>query len=131
MNTPDVTSADYPYVATVHRPELPDVHLGFQFAHQAEHATWSLISDFTNTAHVAGSTVTWSATPDGVTVLGPLPADRYALAEMIAAEGETQPIEHAFPDLFSQLKAQRGYEEAVKIWRAACAVVDRDESEDE
>jgi hypothetical protein len=55
-----------PYVATVHRPGLPDVHLGFAFGHQAEHASWSLREDLTSTQHVPGTTVTWGRTPDGV-----------------------------------------------------------------
>ncbi|WP_280428677.1 hypothetical protein [Nocardia brasiliensis] len=128
MTTP-TTSTEYPYVATV--------HLGFHFADQAEHATWSLKSDLTNTAHVKGSTITWSPTPAGATVLEPLPAEGYVLAEMIATAEKIAsadrdlPVEHLFPDLFSQLKARRGYEEAVEIWRAACAVLDHDASDDE
>ncbi|MBF6302268.1 hypothetical protein IU459_32715 [Nocardia amamiensis] len=122
-------TTDYPYVTTVHRPGLPDVHLGFVFAHQAEHATWSLTSDFVNTAHVQGTTVTWSPTPDGVSVLPPVPTDPYALAELIAAEDDDQPREHTFPDLFSRLKAQQGYDSAAQIWRTACYQLEGDESE--
>lgn len=127
--TPDAPAVEYPHVATVHRPGLPDVHLGFHFAHQAELAAASLRGDFTNTVHVPGSTVTWSPTPAGVSVLAPLPSDRYNLAELIAAEADDQPYGHAFPDLFAQLKARRGYAEAVEIWRAACGVLDRDDCE--
>ncbi|MFD9964877.1 hypothetical protein [Amycolatopsis sp. NPDC058986] len=43
-HTPDVleaaitTTVDFSFVTTVHRPELPDVHLGFVFQHQAKYA---------------------------------------------------------------------------------------------
>lgn len=131
MTTPDPAAVHYPYVATVHRPGLADVHLGFHFAHQAEHATWSLRSDFTNTVHVEGSTVSWSPTPQGVSVLEPLPRDPWALAELIEAEDDTVPHGHAFPDLFSQLKARHGYAEAVEIWRRACAALDDDGPEED
>ncbi|MFI5782632.1 hypothetical protein [Nocardia sp. NPDC051570] len=115
---------DYPFVATVHRPGLPDVHLGFTFRHQATHASWSLTDCLYNTEHVEGTTIAWSPTPDGVSALPPLPTDSFALAELIAQEDDDLPTGHAFPDLFSRLKAQEGHETATTIWRNACYWLD-------
>lgn len=41
----------FPYSAIVTRPDLPTIYLGYQFGHQAEHASWSLHSDLTCTQH--------------------------------------------------------------------------------
>jgi hypothetical protein len=38
---------------------------------------------------------------------------------------------HAFPDLYSRLKAQEGYEAATRIWRNTCSWLDRSESEED
>lgn len=120
---------DYPFVATVHRPGLPDVHLGFAFQHQAELACWSLTEDLIGTAHVEGTTVTWSPTPDGVCPQPPVLADAPAVASLVEQELADVPPEHRFPDLFSRLKAQEGYETASRIWRDACRSLDDAEAD--
>lgn len=101
------------FVTTVHRPGLPDVHLGFRFQHQAEHASWSLTSDLTNTTHVVGTTISWRSRPRGVAVLPPVPADAGLIAELIRQEDYHGDPEQ-FPDLHSRLKAQEGFERPVK-----------------
>lgn len=125
------TDIDYSFVTTVHRPGLSEVHLGFAFPHQAEHASWSLTDDLRNTQHVEGTTITWSPTPDGVSPLAPVPAHPWALADLIAQEDNNLPMGHAFPDLFSRLKAQEGYETAARIWHDACFWLDWNESEED
>lgn len=120
------TSSDYPFITTVHRPGLPDVHLGFAFQHQAELACWSLTEDLIGTAHVEGTTVTWSPTPDGVCPQSPVLADVAAVASLIEQEPDDVSPERRFPDLFSRLKAQEGYETASRIWREACRSLDDD-----
>ncbi len=109
------------FVTTVHRPQLPDVHLGFLDKLQAEQACWRLNAALTHTTHVDGTTISWSPRPEGVTVLPPVPTDAWALAELIKREGP-----HEFPDLYSRLLAQIGDAESGQTWSAACAVVDRD-----
>lgn len=112
------------YVTTVHRPGLPDVHLGFAFQHQAEHASWSLREDLISTQHVPGTTITWSHTPDGVTPHEPTPTDPLVVADLVAQENRDLPEGHNFPDLFSRLKAQEGYERAARIHTEACRWLD-------
>lgn len=119
----------YPYTTTIRRPGLPDVYLGFPFRHQAEHASWSLSDDLRNTAHVEGTTVTWGVTPTILTPLAPVSTDPCAVAELIQQKDGTLPMGHAFPDMFSRLKAQEGYETAARIWSDACFWLNRDESE--
>lgn len=114
----------YPFVATVHRPGLADVHLGFWFQHQAEQASRSLTQDLIGTCHVEGTTITWSTTPDGVTPLDPVPAVWLSVAELMETEDDDLPTGHAFPDLFSRLKAQEGYETASRVWADACSWLD-------
>ena len=113
-----------PYVATVHRPGLPDVPLGFAFGHQAEHASWSLREDLTSTQHVPGTTVTWGRTPDGVNPQEPVPTGPPVVADLLAQEDHDLPMGHNFPDVFSRLKAQEGCEEAARIHAAACRWLD-------
>jgi hypothetical protein len=124
------TSAIYPYIVSVHRPGQSTVCLGFTYAHQAEHASWSLADDLRNTTHIEGTTITWSATPAGLEPEAMLPTDPAAIAELIDREDDDLPMGHAFPDLYSRLKAQQGYEEATQIWRTAChwlTYVDRED----
>ena len=127
------TAVDFPFVTTVHRPGLPDVHLGFAVEHQAEQACRSLTIALQYTQHIEGTTITWSPTPDRVTVLAPLPTDQgsVALADLIAQEPNNLAPGHAFPDLFSRLKAQEGYETAALIWTNACRWLDHAESEED
>lgn len=120
------TAAEYvvdglDFVTTVHRPQLPDVHLGFLDQLQAEQACWRLNAALTHTTHVDGTTISWSPRSEGVTVLPPVPTDAWALAELIKKEGP-----HEFPDLYSRLLAQIGDADSGQTWSAACAVVDRD-----
>lgn len=110
----------FPYSAIVTRPDLPTIYLGYQFGHQAEHASWSLHSDLTCTQHVEGTTISFGPTPAGVVPLEPVPTDTYQMAVLISEEDNDQPMGHNFPDLFSRLKAQEGYETASKIWSDAC-----------
>lgn len=117
-------SSDYPFVTTVHRPGLPEVHLGFAFEHQAEMACRSLTWDLISTAHVEGTTVAWSPTPDGVRPQPPVPASVLAVVSLIEQETDNMPVARCFPDLFSRLKAQEGYETAESIWRDACRLLD-------
>lgn len=119
----------YPYTTIIRRPGLPDVYLGFPFRHQAEHASWSLADDLRNTAHIAGTTVTWGVTPTILTPQAPVPTDPCAVAELLQRESGTLPMGHAFPDMFSLLKAQEGYETAARIWNDACLWLNRNESE--
>lgn len=124
------TTIAYPFVTTVHRPGLPDVQLGFTYGHQAEHASWSLADDLRCTQHVEGTTITWGATPDSATPLAPVSTDPCEVALLLEQQDLNQPMGHAFPDLYSRLKAQEGYETATRIWRNACRWLDRDDSED-
>jgi len=123
------TTIAYPFVTTVHRPGLGDVYLGFDYQYQAEHASSSLSDDLRCTAHVEGTTITWGATPDGATPLAPLPADPCEVALLLEQEDLNQPTGHNFPDSWTRLKAQEGYETAVRIWRNACRWLDRDDAE--
>lgn len=123
-------STDYPFAATVHRPGLPDVHIGFPFKFQAEHACASLDQDLVGTSHVEGTTITSGPTPDGITPLPPLPADALALSMLISEDDGALPMGHGFPDLFARLKAQEGYEAAARIWADALDWLDDDEPED-
>ena len=113
-----------PYATTVHRPGLPDVHLGFAFGHQAEHASWSLREDLTSTQHLPGTTITWGRTPDGVTLQEPVPTGSSEYAELLDREDRDLPAGHNFPDTFSRLKAQEGYEKAARTHAAACRWLD-------
>jgi hypothetical protein len=124
------TAIAYSFVTTVHRPGLPDVQLGFTYGHQAEHASWSLADDLRCTQHVEGTTITWGATPDSATPLAPVPTDPFEVAELIGQVNLNLPTGHAFPDLYSRLKAQEGYEAATRIWGSACSWLYRDDSED-
>jgi hypothetical protein len=101
------------------------------FRHQAEHASWSLTDDLRNTQHVEGTTITWSPTPNAVSPLAPVPTDPCALADLVAQEDNDLPMGHAFPDMFSRLKAQEGYEPAARIWRDTCSWLNRNESEED
>lgn len=112
------------YMTTVHRPDLPDIHLGFRFAHQAERACWSLQQDLTYSAHVPGTTITWGPTPDGVTPLEPVPAEVHAYAELLEQENHDGPPGLRFPDAFSRLKAQEGYDTAARVHAGACGYLD-------
>lgn len=123
-----MTTSNFPFVAIVHRPGLPDVHLGFAFEHQAQHAAWSLADDLHTTSRIPGTTVGWSPTPASATPLEPVPTDPCLLAALIDDEPPGEPSGHAFPDLFSRLKAQEGYDTAARIWRDACRWLDRAES---
>jgi hypothetical protein len=123
-------SAGYPFTTTVHRPGLPDVHLGFWFEHQAEEAAASLTWDLISTQHVEGTTVTFSPTPNGVEPLPPVPDDVTSIAVLMDEEDDDLPMGHAFPDLFSRLKAQVGYEAASATWTAACRWLDDERSEE-
>lgn len=131
LETQMTTTVDFPFVTTVHRPGLPEVHLGFAFQHEAQYAAWSLTDDLCSTQHIEGTTITWSATPDRVSVLDPVPTESCALADLIAQENNYLPTGHAFPDLFSRVQAQEGYETASRIWSNACSWLDRDESEED
>lgn len=71
------------FVTTVHRPKLPDVHLGFLDQLQAEQACWRLNAALAHTTHVDGTTISWSPRTEGATVLPPVPTDAWALAELI------------------------------------------------
>ncbi|MET9260326.1 hypothetical protein [Amycolatopsis sp. NPDC004079] len=124
----DDTAADFPFVAIVHRPGLPDVHLGFAFEHQARQAAWSLADDLHNTSHIQGTTVGWSPTPESATSLAPVPTDPCVLAALIAGEPVGEPTGRAFPDLYSRLKAQEGYDASARIWGDACRWLDHVES---
>ena len=117
------TPPRYPFVATVHRPGLADVHLGFAYRHQAEQASRSLTLNLACTAHVEGTTITWSPTPDSIAPLAPVPTDVLSVADLMD-EADHLPSEHRFPDLFARLTAQEGYEAAAVTWRAACSWLD-------
>lgn len=123
------TATDYPYVVTVHRPGLPHVHLGYSYRHQAKQACRSLTGDLRHTRHVEGTSISWSSAPTGVSVLPPVPTDVGALAELIAQEDQDQPPGHAFPGLYSRLKAQQGYDVAASAWAVACQLLDREVDE--
>lgn len=113
------------FVTTIHRPQLPDVHLGFGFQHQAERACRSLTTALTFTRHVEGTTITWSPRPEGVRILSPVPTDAGALAELVREESQ-KGREDEFPDLYSRLEAQEGDDNTRRIWSAACFAVDHD-----
>lgn len=112
------------YMTTVHRPDLPDIHLGFRFAHQAEQASWSLTADLTYSAHVPGTTISWGDVPDGVVPLGPVPTEVHAYAELLEQENHDGPPGLRFPDAFSRLKAQEGYDTAARVHAGACGYLD-------
>lgn len=115
------------FVATVHRPNLPDVHLGYVFQHQAESACASLRSALVGTTHVAGTTITWSQRLPGMAVEPPVPTEPASIVSLIEHDlynGEPD----QFPDLFSRLAAQEGYDSAREMWRIACSSLDYDES---
>jgi hypothetical protein len=119
-------AAEYRFVASVHRPGLADVHLGFRFRHHAESAARSLTQDLVNTCHREGTTITWAPAPDGVQVESPVPTDAHALADLMLAarQSDYRSSEDTFPDLFSRLKAQESYEDANRMWETACSWLD-------
>jgi hypothetical protein len=125
------TCVDYGFITTVHRPGLPDVHLGFAFQHQAEQACRSLTAALRYTQHVEGTTVTWSSTPDGIAPLPSVPTDPGELAYLVEQDPNDLPMGHAFPDLFSRLVAQQGYDSAARIWREACFWLDDNDSDED
>lgn len=117
------------FVATVHRPQLPAVHLGYPFQHQAEYACASLTSDLVGTSHIAGTSITWSQRPHGMAVIPPVPTEPSSIRDLIEQDSYTgQP--DRFPDLFSRLAAQEGYVAACEMWSAACSWLDRGETMD-
>ncbi|WP_016894145.1 hypothetical protein [Mycobacteroides abscessus] len=116
----------YGFVATVHRPGLPQLHLGFMSAFGAQQACRSLTADLVNTAHVPGTTISWSERPEGVVPLAPVVVEPVALGKMIAAEASARPDGRSFPDLYNRLAAQEGQEAAGRVWGAACRWLDDD-----
>ncbi|MFF7198303.1 hypothetical protein ACFZAM_31925 [Streptomyces sp. NPDC008079] len=53
-----------------------------------------------------------------------LPADAYALADMIRDMPGDDGEGSSFPDLWTRLSAQYPYDEALRIWERACAVAE-------
>lgn len=47
-----------------------------------------------------------------------------AFADLLDQEDHDLPMGHNYPDLFSRLKAQEGYEEAARIHSTACRLLD-------
>ncbi|MFI8977151.1 hypothetical protein ACIGO9_30010 [Nocardia asteroides] len=116
----------FPYVTSVLRPDLPTVHLGFWYPTHAAHAAMALRAALHHTAHIEGTTITWSATPEGMAPLSPLPGEASALAELMIQEDERDlPHGHAFPDMFDRLRAQFGYEQARTLYRDAITFADQ------
>lgn len=113
-------TTSHPYVATVHRPGLDDVHIGFDCEQAAQSACHSLTSSLRNCTHVPGTTITWSLTPEGVTPLGPLPTYFVDVALQLDQEDYELPYGHAFPDVHARLKAQIGDVRAYDILTDAC-----------
>lgn len=124
-----VAVVEYGYVVTVHRPGLPALNLGFGSASAAQQACQSLTADLTNTAHLPGTTVSWSERPDEVFPLAPVPVEPVELAPMIAIEAKARRDGCLFPDLYNRLTAQTGHEAAGRIWGDACAWLDDDWSD--
>lgn len=122
-----VTGDGLEFVVTVRRQGMSDLHLGFAFQHQAEQACSSLRSDLTSTTHVARTTISWSRRPRGVTVLAPVPTDVCGLVEMIEKENYRGRADQ-FPDVYSRLVAQEGYELARRLWSAVCYQLADDET---
>lgn len=121
MTTPPTPT--YPYCVTITKPGYDTVHLGFTHASQAETASATLKGSLHYTAHPAGTTIDWGATPDGVAPEPPIATDLVFLAEEIDKMASGDGTGSAFPDLYSRLCAQEGYD-AGKIWLDACRLLD-------
>lgn len=122
-----VTGDGLCFVTTVHRPAMPDLHLGFAFQHQAEQACRSLVNDLTSTTHVPGTMISWSRRPSGITVIPPVPTDAHGLTGLVKQESYSGDPDQ-FPDLYSRLAAQEGHESAGRLWSAVCYLLDHDET---
>lgn len=119
-STPEPASrTDFPFAVTVTRPGLPAIYLGYAYRHAAEQAAWHLTDALHHTAHPEGTEIIWGATPPGVEVTPPLPTSYQSIAEHPEFSAE-----HLFPDLYSRLVAQEGYEDGRTIWLKACSYSD-------
>ncbi|MGW4784945.1 DUF1643 domain-containing protein [Streptomyces sp. NPDC004230] len=105
----------------LHRSDLPDVRLGpYDYAHVACRVGTSLRQQMRHTQHVAGTVVTVQP-HRGTGHLEPcVPTDPYALADRMDGEPHGDGTGRNFPNLFSRLHAQEGYDRARSIWGSAC-----------
>lgn len=126
--TDTTTTTELPYCVTITKPGMDTVHLGFVFRHQAEQAAGTLRFNLFNTAHPEGTAITWGSTPNEVTPLYPVPTDSYALSQEITTEVDDRDERYGanYPDLYARLQAQEGVDQASKLWRTACALLDDD-----
>lgn len=119
-------SQDARYAVVLARPELPDIRLGpYNYLHQAVSFSTSLRLQRHNTQHVPGTTVSVHPYLPGLDYADPhVPKDPYELATLMHCEPGGDGTGRDFPDLWSRLYAQEGYEGAVRIWKRACAAYD-------
>ncbi|MEV7675072.1 hypothetical protein [Streptomyces sp. NPDC088752] len=100
------------------------------FRHVAEQMVRTFQSMATNTTGAAGAryAITSYAPEPGETYLPLVHASTYAVLDVI--DDPVQGSEALFPDLWSRLHAQHGYETAERIWKNACAVMDAPDDEE-
>jgi hypothetical protein len=125
MTTP--TDPNYPYCVTITKPGHDTVRLGFGYQFQAEMAATHLRTALRHTGHPEGTTTIDSGpTPPGVYPEPPLDTTTHVLAEKIQ---NTPDDDSHFPDLYARLTAQKGPEQAKRVWLAACALLDEPREE--
>lgn len=124
--TESAADAAFPYCVRIAKgAHLPAVYLGFTYKHQAEQVAshlkfWRLNSNCPEDAEISDG----GLTPPGVIPLPPVPTTVGGLIEAMNAEDESQSHADRYPDLYTRLQAQEGHEEAARLWKAACSLMD-------
>jgi hypothetical protein len=116
---------DDQYSVIVTRPGHDTVRIGpFGYHHLAEHATWDLQGQLRNTCHPEGTTIAVAPFDESLPHLPLAPRDAMSLALLMDDEPSGGGTGSNFPDLYSRLHAQVGYEEAARLWGNACSLYD-------
>ncbi|MFJ4988781.1 hypothetical protein ACIP9H_33895 [Streptomyces sp. NPDC088732] len=119
------------FAVIVTRPGHDTVRIGpFDFRHQAEHATWDFRSQLRNTTHPDGTTIDFGPYDESLPHTSRTPRDAMELALLMDSEPDGDGTGSNFPDLFSRLHAEAGYEEAARLWKNACSLYDSLQAED-
>lgn len=119
------------YSAVITKPGHGIVRLGpLGFQHVAEHMVWDLCSQLHSTSHPAGTTIEVAPFDESLPHLPLLPRDSMELANLMDGEQGDDGSGASFPDLFSRLHAQEGYEVAARLWGNACSLYDSMHAED-
>lgn len=122
---------DERYAVIVTRPGHDTARIGpIPWKHQADSMTANLNLQLHSTAHPEGTHIAAGIYAPALPHLPLLPIDAYALAELVHQEPDTSP-EERFPDTYSRLLAQVGYDRSADLWHAACRLMDEPEESEE